>query len=105
MTHGVRKTNARAGRKASRSTPDFTPALPILWAYDPIIALLTRDRLWRSALLRQLNPSADDVIADIGCGTGSLLAKLGATAPAPRLIGIDAGWGGEPSTASRVDID
>jgi ubiquinone/menaquinone biosynthesis C-methylase UbiE len=76
---------------SSRTTRDFTPAVPVLllWAYDPIVALFTRESRWRSALLRQLNPVADDVIADIGCGTGSFLSLLGSTVASLDLIGID----------------
>lgn len=74
---------------SSQGSRDFTPAVPLLWAYDPLVALLTRERRWRSALLRQLNPIADDVIADIGCGTGSFLALVGTAAAPCRLIGID----------------
>jgi len=68
---------------------DFTPALPVLWAYDFIVAVFTRERTWRRALLRQLDPRPFDVIADIGCGTGSFLALLGRTAKSAKLIGVD----------------
>jgi ubiquinone/menaquinone biosynthesis C-methylase UbiE len=72
-----------------RGERDFTPALPLLWAYDLAIAALTREATWRGALLRQLDPQASDVIADFGCGTGSFLILLGGKARAMRLIGID----------------
>jgi ubiquinone/menaquinone biosynthesis C-methylase UbiE len=68
---------------------DFTPASPFLWAYDPIIATLTRETQWRTALLRQLNPQKSDVVADIGCGTASFLALLGKGIRPAGLIGID----------------
>jgi ubiquinone/menaquinone biosynthesis C-methylase UbiE len=68
---------------------DFTPALPLLWAYDFIVAAFTRERTWRVAFLRQLAPRPSDVIADIGCGTGSLLALLGRAAKSATLIGVD----------------
>jgi len=73
----------------AKQTRDFTPALPVLSAYDPIIALLTRERRWRSALLRQVSPTAGDVIADIGCGTGSLLVAMSAGVAPLKLIGVD----------------
>jgi hypothetical protein len=38
---------------------DFTPALPLLWAYDLIAAAFTRERTWRGAFLRQLDPRPD----------------------------------------------
>ena len=52
-----------------RDAQNFTPAFPLLWAYDLIVATLTRESKWRFALLQQLNPQPLDVIADLGCGT------------------------------------
>jgi ubiquinone/menaquinone biosynthesis C-methylase UbiE len=68
---------------------DFTPALPLLWAYDFIVAAFTRECTWRGAFLRRLDPRPSDVIADIGCGTGSFLALLGRAAKSAKLIGVD----------------
>lgn len=68
---------------------DFTPAVPVLAAYDPIIALLTRERRWRAAMVRQVAPAPREVIVDAGCGTGSLLALLGQAEPRAKLIGLD----------------
>src|SRR3546814_20260225 len=39
--------------------------------------------------MKQVRPRAGDVIADIGCGTGSVLVRLGNAAPSARLLGID----------------
>ncbi|MDR3416035.1 MAG: class I SAM-dependent methyltransferase [Nevskia sp.] len=72
----------------SHQDRDFTPALPLLWSYDLIVAGFTRESRWRSALLRQLDPHPSDVIADFGCGTATLLSLVGAGSSA-RLIGID----------------
>src|SRR5262249_23494381 len=68
---------------------DFIPALRWLWAYDLVAAADTRERTWRGAFLRQVDPRPSDVIADIGCGTGTLLALLGRTAKPTKLIGVD----------------
>jgi ubiquinone/menaquinone biosynthesis C-methylase UbiE len=68
---------------------DFTRALPLLWAYDLIVAASTRERTWRGAFLRQLDPRPSDIIADIGRGTGSFLVLLGRTAKWAKLIGVD----------------
>ena len=68
---------------------DYVPAAPQLWLYDLLVAVLTRESRWRPALLQQIDPKAEDSIADIGCGTGTLLALIGRTARPAVLIGID----------------
>jgi ubiquinone/menaquinone biosynthesis C-methylase UbiE len=68
---------------------DYTPAAPQLWTYDFLCAVLSRSSRWRRALLRQINPTAGDVIADIGCGTGSQMKLLAQSCPSLTLIGID----------------
>ena len=68
---------------------DYVPAAPQLWLYDFLVAVLTRESRWRPALLRQIDPKAEDSIADIGCGTGTLLALIGRTARSAVLIGVD----------------
>lgn len=70
----------------------FTPAAGVHWLtpyYDFGLAALTRERRWREALVAQVQPSPDDVIVDLGCGTGSLLVRLAAAEPKARLIGLD----------------
>ena len=74
--------------KAASQKRDFTPAAPLLWAYDALAAL-TRESKWRTALLQQLNPRESDVIADVGCGTASFLILLGRQVKQAKLIGID----------------
>lgn len=74
------------------SDPSYTPAAGRHWLtpfYDFGVAALTREHQWRNALLAQIRPIAGDVIVDVGCGTGSLLIRLGRAAPSARLIGID----------------
>src|SRR5437016_6804439 len=68
---------------------DYVPAAPQLWLYDFLVAVLARESRWRPALLQQIDPKAEDSIADIGCGTGTLLALIGRTARPAVLIGID----------------
>lgn len=72
--------------------PAYTPAAGHHWLtplYDLGVAALTREARWRAALVKQLDPEESDTIADIGCGTGSLLLRIGRAAPSARLIGID----------------
>jgi ubiquinone/menaquinone biosynthesis C-methylase UbiE len=71
------------------SADDFVPAAPQLWTYDVLSFLLTRAHRWRPALLSQLAPSSGDVIADIGCGTGTQLRLVARACPSVTLIGID----------------
>lgn len=40
-------------------------------------------------MVAQIRPLPGDIIADVGCGTGSLLIRLGRSAPGAVLIGID----------------
>src|SRR5215472_12167072 len=68
---------------------DYTPAAPQLWTYDFLCLALTRASHWRRLLLRQIDPAAGDVIADIGCGTGSQMKLLAQSCPSVTLIGID----------------
>lgn len=75
--------------RLSAGERDFTPAVPVLRLYDFIIGAFTRESRWRGALLRQLDQRPTDVVADLGCGTGSLLRLLGEQAKPARLIGID----------------
>lgn len=73
-------------RQAKR---DYVPAAPQLWLYDFLVAALARESRWRPALLRQIDPRRTDAIADIGCGTGTLVALIGQTAQPAVLVGID----------------
>jgi ubiquinone/menaquinone biosynthesis C-methylase UbiE len=68
---------------------DFVPAAPQLWTYDVLSFLLTRARHWRPALLQQVAPAHGDVIADVGCGTGTQLRLVARACPSVSLIGID----------------
>jgi len=68
---------------------DFVAAAPQLWLYDVLVAVLTREGRWRTAFLRQLDPQPGDAIADVGCGTGTLLALVARTTRPTALVGID----------------
>ena len=69
----------------------FTPAMgrfaPTRF-YDPVVAL-TRERLWRALAVTYAAPQPDDVIVDVGCGTGSLAALLNRVEPRAQIIGVD----------------
>ncbi|NUT97362.1 MAG: methyltransferase domain-containing protein [Saccharothrix sp.] len=69
----------------------FTPALgrfaPTRF-YDHVIAL-TRERLWRALTALHVAPRPDDLVVDVGCGTGSLALLLHRLEPRARIVGLD----------------
>ncbi|MCX7586295.1 class I SAM-dependent methyltransferase [Phenylobacterium sp. 58.2.17] len=74
------------------NTRDFTPALgrhELTQAYDRAIALMTRERRWRTALLKLVAPREHEIILDVGCGTGTFALMLKAASPDARIIGVD----------------
>ncbi len=75
------------------SEPDgFVPALGfarLTPLYDAALAVATRERVWRTALVEQVAPRPGDTIIDVGCGTGTLAVLLKRRAPDARVIGID----------------
>jgi len=74
------------------SDKSFTPAagFPALTPlYDSAVSILTREETWRSALLKEISPSPDDRILDVGCGTGSLILRMKLICPTADIHGID----------------
>src|SRR4051812_39702608 len=73
------------------SDDTFTPALgrlaPIRF-YDAVVAL-TREQRWRSLTALYVAPRPDEVILDVGCGTGSLARLLAEVEPRARIVGVD----------------
>lgn len=57
--------------------------------YDAGVALLTREPVWRSELIRRLAPAPQDTILDVGCGTGSLAILLKQAQPKAQITGLD----------------
>lgn len=88
MTAGADHRQATAGSPSDAFTPalGFARLTPI---YDAMLAVATRERTWRRALVEQIAPGGGDVIVDVGCGTGTLAVLLKRRAPGARVIGID----------------
>lgn len=76
---------------AGMSERAFTPALgrfiPTRF-YDSVASLL-RERLWRGLVVMHVAPRPDEVIVDVGCGTGSLALLLRHVRPGARVVGVD----------------
>ncbi|NNC72825.1 MAG: methyltransferase domain-containing protein [Sphingomonadaceae bacterium] len=76
----------------SPGTAPYTPPLGhrrLTPLYDTAIALMTRERVWRRALVGQIEPRSGDRILDIGCGTGTLALMLHSACPYVEIIGLD----------------
>lgn len=70
----------------------FTPVLgfrTLTPLYDAAIALLTREKVWRSALIEAIALQKDERLLDVGCGTGSLAVRLATVEPGAQVHGID----------------
>lgn len=78
--------------KALPESEKYIPALgyaPLTRFYDSVVALTTRERTFKSALITQANPAANTRLLDIACGTGTLAVRLKAQHPAVSITGID----------------
>ncbi|MFZ5835023.1 MAG: class I SAM-dependent methyltransferase [Pseudomonadota bacterium] len=70
----------------------FVPALgsaALTGQYDRVIALMTREKRWRAALLSAIDPKNGEVILDVGAGTGTQAIITKRTAPGARVIALD----------------
>lgn len=75
----------------TKPTP-FTPALgkaELTADYDRVIAIMTREKKWRALLLQSVSPQPQDVIVDLGCGTGTFAIMIAKAAPGARVIAVD----------------
>lgn len=57
--------------------------------YDPVVALTTREKKFKSALLRQIVLQPGRRILDLGCGTATLTIALKKSCPRAEIYGLD----------------
>jgi ubiquinone/menaquinone biosynthesis C-methylase UbiE len=67
--------------------------------YDPVVALVMRERTFRGRLLEQVLADGPAVVADVGCGTGTFALALA------RAAGRGDGRGGRAGTIVAIDGD
>ena len=70
----------------------FVPALKYSWLtrfYDPVVAVSTREKVFRGRLLEQAEINPGDQILDLGCGTGTFAVMLKNRYPDTKVTGLD----------------
>lgn len=76
----------------ANAAKNYTPPLghaALTPLYDAAIALLTRERVWRRAIVAEILAARHDTIVDVGSGTGSLAILLHNAAPNTIYVGVD----------------
>lgn len=74
------------------TTPRYIPALrySMLTAlYDPIVALTTRERVFKRRLIEQAGIRDGSSVLDLACGTGTLALWVKRRVPGANVYGID----------------
>ena len=72
---------------------DYIPALKYSWLarfYDPVVALTTREGMFRQKLLKLADFKMGDRVLDLACGTGTFAAMVKARHPDVEMTGLDA---------------
>lgn len=75
----------------------FIPALrfdALTRFYDPVVALTTREREFKSRLVEQVALHPGQRVLDVGCGTATLTLMLKRSCPDADVVGVD----GDPKT-------
>lgn len=73
-------------------TDRYIPALAYRWLtplYDPVVQWTTRERAFKTELLRQAHLRAGDQVLDLACGTATLTIAAKQTRPDAEIIGVD----------------
>jgi ubiquinone/menaquinone biosynthesis C-methylase UbiE len=72
--------------------PGFVPALRFRWLtrfYDPVVAAMTREAIFRQRLLEQANLHAGQRVLDLACGSGSMAVLIKQQHPRVSVTGLD----------------
>ena len=71
----------------------YVPALRYHWLtqiYDPLVALTTRESVFREALVKEAQKGQPEIILDLACGTGTQRCLLRKRLPDSRICALDA---------------
>ena len=82
-------------------THGYVPALgydALTALYDPVVAMTTRERTFKRALIGQARIAERDRVLDLACGTGTLALWIKREHPTTHVTGID----GDPRVLSRA---
>jgi len=77
----------------SSQSHSYIPALKyhvLTRYYDHVVSLTTREKLFKSLLVKQVAPIGGQQVLDVGCGTGTLTKMLAQSEPATTITGLDA---------------
>jgi ubiquinone/menaquinone biosynthesis C-methylase UbiE len=58
--------------------------------FDPVVALVARERRLKSIVLERAAISTGEEVLDLGCGTGTLAIRAATAVPTARVTGLDA---------------
>lgn len=71
---------------------NFIPALSLGFLtplYDPVVALTTREKIFKRELLRQIDLQQGHRVLDLACGTATLTVALKKSCPEAQIFGLD----------------
>ena len=76
----------------SKKDDAYVPALRYRWLtrfYDPVVALTTREKVFKRKLLDRITPTNAKHVLDLACGTGTLARMIKHENPATTVHGLD----------------
>ncbi len=71
----------------------YVPALRfrwLTWIYDPVVAITSREKVFRNAVCDEIAATGALDILDLACGSGTLTVMLKQRMPERRVVGLDA---------------